>query len=212
MKFTLYDYLIIYQYKIIEAIKSGFPKQTDYNQWVYDSILKPLIDGDGGKYSIFEPGVYMLGDYYIGKTSKPIILRVINHLFDTIPTIKTDITMQNMDKILCTKIDLLLDNPIDLRVLSDIPEDEEYYIKEYSKQNDNNIDIFLTNKIHNRNRKTFLDYFRDRLLLEGYSQSYGSVREFSRFIYSRGLGDYESELVAFYKEGVGAPTKLQVAK
>ena len=206
MTFTLYDYLIIYQYKIIEAIKTGFPRQSDYNQWIFNSVLKPLLDGYKGEYSIFEPGVYQLGDYYIGKTSKPIILRIINHLFDTIPTVKTDITMQNMDKILCTKIDLLLNKSLEFQVLSDNPEDEESYIKEYSQDNDDYSCIFLTNKIHNRNKKTFLDYFKGRLLLDGYDQNHGTVKEFSQFIYDRGLEEYGSELVSFYKEGVEAPT------
>jgi len=195
MFFTLYDYLIMYQYKIIEAVKNGFPKKSDYNQWIYSEILNPLLDIQEDDYSIFEPGVYFLDDYYIGQTSKPIILRILNHLFETIPTLKTDITMQNTDKITCTKINLLIDNPLKVWVLSDDIHQEETLIKEYSE------DYLLFNKIHNRNRKSLEEYYKDKYHIEGYSTPKKIVIEEVENAYGRGLNKYLDIISEAYTSG-----------
>jgi len=204
MQFTLYDYLIIYQYKIIEAIKNGFPSDSDYNNWIHKEILSPLLEyteNEGwGEEAIFYPGVYQLGEYYIGKTTKPIIIRIINHLFETIPTIKTDTTMQNTDKILCTKIDLLLNKKVTFDVLSRNPEDEEDIIKHHSKED--YTDFFMVNKIHNRNRNTYSDYFKYELQMNGYSQDYGSLKLFKNHLENRGLHKYVDELGSYYEAGL----------
>ena len=201
MKFTLYDYLVTYQYKIIEALKKGFPAKSDYNDWIYNEILCHLIeqvDYEDYNYSIFEPGVYVLDNYYIGKTSKPIILRIISHLFETIPTPQTDITMMNYEKILCTKINLLLDNKISVYILSDNPDDE----KELIEENDNDsCDYILMNKQYIRNRKTHLDYFKHTFVIDGFCNKYGTPQElYNKLIPLFTIG-LEANLLESYIEG-----------
>lgn len=189
MYFTLYDYLIIYQYKIIEAIKNGFPKNTDYNKWIYFEILNPLIKfennmGIDDNTAMFKSGVYMLGDYYIGQTSKPIILRILEHLFETIPTCGTNKKKLNIDKIICTKYDLLLDKPLSVNILSLNKKDEEDLIIDYSRYDD----VFLVNKQFNPKPRTFIDRISDEIIWYGESE-YNNIKNKITNIYETRLNN-----------------------
>ena len=160
MEYTLYDDLMNKKYFITESLKNGLPNGGRYNQWVFDEILSQYIDYCGTKFkALFSPGVYSLGvvrkTFYIGKTSRPIILRIIDHLFETIPTPRSKDAVFNDDKIMITKISLLLDKKIDISVLSNNPDDEEdIIIDKY-----NVVGYELTNKQYCKDRTTYQDFF-----------------------------------------------------
>lgn len=159
MVYTLYDYLITYQYKIIEAVKNGFPKDNVYNRWIYFDILPKLLYFEGNHdYDCFlKGGVYSLDRFYIGRTNKDVILRIIEHLMDVVPTPKQKEKDKNIDKVICTKYSLIISEPIVYDVLSDCPEDEELYIKE-SKN------MTLVNVQYNNNIKSYSDYFKKKAI------------------------------------------------
>jgi hypothetical protein len=152
MQFTLYDYLIVYQYKIVEALKNGFPNSGVYNNWVYYDVLNKLIEWDYNDYSDEDCGIYCLDNYYIGQTRRPIINRVIEHLFETIPIVNPKDHQYNEEKNTCTKINLLMNNKIKVAIYSDDVKEEKEFIECNSEI------MALTNIKDNPKPSTCFDY------------------------------------------------------
>lgn len=206
MQFTKYDYLVTYQYKIINAIKNGFPDSCYYNDWVKNEILPEIISYqsfcDYPESAIYNSGVYQLGSYYIGKTSKPIILRVLEHLFETIPTQKKTDHYCNIEKILCTKIDLLMDNELAISVLSDNPDDEEEIIRSVTDQKYH--DIVLTNKQFNNIKRKHTEYLFNSYYDKGIfpdPQEYIDIQIKTDRIYNCGYKEGATSILRGYEEG-----------
>lgn len=137
MVYTLYDDLMNKKYFITEASRNGFPKGNYYNNWVMNNILRLYLLYDENQ-DLLKGGVYSLSFdnlcFYIGRTNRSLILRGIDHLFDTIPNPKSDIKSCNNDKVMFIRTLLILDRMMYIKRLSSNPDEEEKIIK--SKQSE----------------------------------------------------------------------------